>query len=206
MRLQIRISAKGKAMNGRIATHWLPALINLAAAMSFLTMVRQFGIRPNVVWVEQIPMALYVPWLAALPLFGAATAYLARRAGGRFVVCVTAGLFPAVILSGLGCIGLIVIGTGDQLDRSRWLYVSGNLPTWEVFPTLALLVGIASFLRMGARKIAAPNAEMDRIDEHIGREGISERKPTYSGSGPGRSPIPRSEIPRAVVTRSDAPR
>jgi hypothetical protein len=71
---------------------------------------------------------------------------------------------------------------------------------------LALLVGIASFLRMGARKIAAPNTEMDRIDEHIGREGISERKPTYSGSGPGCTPIPRSEIPRAVVTRSDAPR
>lgn len=193
-------------MNSRIATLWLPALINLAAAMSFLTMVRQFGIRPNVVWVGQIPMLLYVPWLAVLPLFGAATAYLARRAGGRFVVCVTAGLFPAVILCGLGCLGLIVIGTGDELDRSRWLYVSVNQATWEVFPHVLLLVGIASFLRMGARKIVAPNTGLDGIDWRIGREGIPETKPTYLGSGPGRTPIVRSGTPTAVVTRSDVPR
>lgn len=193
-------------MNSRIATLWLPALINLAAAMSFLTMVRQFGIRPNVVWMGQLPMLLYVPWLAVLPLFGAATAYLARRAGGRFVVCVTAGLFPAVILSGLSCIGLIVIGPGDELDRPRWLYLSVNLATWDLIPTVVLLAGIASFLRMGPRKILAPNTGLDRIEERIGREGRSESNPTYSGSGPGRTPVAKSGIPRAVVTRSDAPR
>lgn len=138
-------------MNNRIATLWVPGLINLTAAMSFLMLLRQLGLRPYVGWVGPMPMLLYVPWLMALPLFGGASAYSSRHAGARPFVCFTTGLFPAIVLFGLVCFGLLGMAIGDQLDRPHWLYITVSFVNWVVLPAVALMLGILSVVRMAKR-------------------------------------------------------
>jgi len=134
-------------MNNRTITMWVPALINLAASMSFLVVLQQLGLRPQMVWVAQMPMSFYVPWLIALPLFGGVSAYVSRRSGGTFLVSFLAGLFPAVVLSCLVCFALSELAIKRLLDRPCWLCVGVTVINWVVLPAVALLVGVLSFLR-----------------------------------------------------------
>ena len=132
-------------MNNRISTLWLPGLVSLTFAMGFLMALRTFGPKPHIVWIGRMPMLLYVPWLVVLPLAGAAGAHLSRRSGGNLPACIAAGLFPAVVLFGLVCLGLSDMAIANQLDRPQWLYITVGLLNWAILPGGALLLGAAPF-------------------------------------------------------------
>ena len=148
-------------MKNRISNLWLPGLVSLTSAMGLQMVLRRIGPHPHVVWVGRIPLLLYVPWLAVLPLFGATGAYLSRRAGGALWVCVAAGLFPAIVLFGLVCLGLAGMAFGDQLngDRPLWLYVTVSLVNWAILPGVALLLGTLPFLRAPKEQVLTRTAE-----------------------------------------------
>jgi hypothetical protein len=76
----------------------LPALITLFGASASLAAIQFLRLQPRFVWVEGGGMTFYWQWLATLPLFGAAGAYLSQRAEGGSVTRLLAGLSPAIIL------------------------------------------------------------------------------------------------------------
>lgn len=67
-------------MNHRTRSLWLPALITLFGASVSLAATQFIGLRPRLVWFAGRGMTFYWPWLASLPLFSAAGAWLSRRA------------------------------------------------------------------------------------------------------------------------------
>jgi hypothetical protein len=133
-------------LKGRVATLWWPGLVGLAAATGSWTVLRLVGTKPHILWIERMPLLLYVPWILLLPLAGAAAAYLCRRAGGGPMACVTAGLFPAGVLLVLVCLGLAGLAISHQLDRPEWLCIAVGLLNWTVLPACALLLGTSPFL------------------------------------------------------------
>jgi len=138
-------------MNRRTATFWFPAFCSLTAAMGSLMIIRQMGLRPSILWVRRMPVLLYVPWLALLPLAGTVGAFLSRRGEAGFSTRLTASLFPAMILSGLVCLGLAWMAIAGQLDRPQWLYIVVGVLNWAVLPSVALLLGAVPLLRSPKR-------------------------------------------------------
>jgi hypothetical protein len=118
---KIRHAKHKEEMNHRTKTLWLPALINLVAAMVLLMISTQIALQPRVLAEPVVTLrtsttstsysfAAYLPWLILLPFCGAAGAYLSRRAGGQPAVRLIAGLFPIVVLFGLVTV-LTLIGS-----------------------------------------------------------------------------------------------
>jgi hypothetical protein len=98
----------------------LPALITLFGASASLAAIQFLRLQPRFVWVEGGGMTFYWQWLATLPLFGAAGAYLSQRAEGGSVTRLLAGLSPAIIL--LICdVTEPALGAGDRrFPSSGW--------------------------------------------------------------------------------------
>ena len=70
-------------MNNRTKTLWLPALACLTGSMAWrLILQRSFPQSRTLLNHAGLPLTYQLLWLAALPLFGAASAHLSRRAGG----------------------------------------------------------------------------------------------------------------------------
>ncbi len=133
-------------MNGRIGKLWLPRLASLALATGSWTALHMARSQPHVLWIRHMPMLLYLPWIATLPLAGAAGAYICRRAGGRPRACFDAGLFPAAVWFGLVSLGFTAMAVGSQLDRPEWLCIAVGLLNWAVLPGSAVVVGTTPFL------------------------------------------------------------
>jgi hypothetical protein len=94
-------------------------------------------------------VVLYLPWLFALPLFGAAGAYSSRRVGGHNLACLGAALFPSVIMLCLFSLILPVALIVDQPFTSlRLVAYAVSILNWVVLPGLALLLGAMPFLRI----------------------------------------------------------
>jgi hypothetical protein len=88
-------------------------------------------------------VALYVPWLIVLPLFGAVGAYLSRCAGGDRLTRLAAGLFPGVAFFGLFCVlfaGSLIVGHASVVLIGVGLLVCA-------LHGVALLLGALPFLR-----------------------------------------------------------
>jgi hypothetical protein len=114
--------------------------------MGSLTALKTIGAQPKIIWIGQTPLLLYLSWPALLPLSGGFGAHLSRRAGGNSGVCVIAGLFPAIVLFCLICLGLAGMAMKDQLDHPHWLYIAVGLFNWAILPGIASLVGVAPFI------------------------------------------------------------
>jgi hypothetical protein len=150
-----RAKSEEERMNERTKSLWLPAMVNLFAAMGLLMLMQRMGVEPRLVWVDaaegKFAMVFYYPWLMVLPLFGAAGAYLARRAQGEVLTVLAAGLSPALTLIGLICLiapwGLLV----DGVSVFRLVLIGTGLLTWGMLPGAALLVGALPFLRKPLR-------------------------------------------------------
>jgi hypothetical protein len=128
-------------MNHRTKSFWLPALTTLLAASVTLMMCQFFGMQPRLVWVGNLGMTFYSPWLATLPIFGAVGAYLSRRAQGPPQTRLAAGLSPALVM-------LIVMGlllpwglAIDGLSFFRLVSFGLGLINWVAIPGIALLLG-----------------------------------------------------------------
>jgi hypothetical protein len=117
--------------------------------------IERMGIEPRLVWVDAIEgkfaMVFYLPWLMTLPLSGALGACLARRAQGETLMCLAAGLSPALTLIALISLiapwGLLV----DGVSVFQLVLTATGLLTWGVLPGVALLAGALPFVPKPAR-------------------------------------------------------
>jgi hypothetical protein len=96
---------------------------------------------------------VYIPWLLLLPLCGAAGAYLSHRAGGQRRVCLAAGLFPVIAVTGL--VGFLTLVGKFVYAKPQLLYFSVSVLLGIVFPGMALFLGAAPFAK--ARKLQETN-------------------------------------------------
>jgi hypothetical protein len=134
-------------MKKRVWQLWVPGFLTLILSMLFLTVLYRLGLRGRLVWSGPNAIFLYMPWLAALPFFGALGAYISSRAGGSRGTALFVSVFPALALTGafllMFPIGLAVQGvTGSQGDfRIVATVLLKDGIGWIVVPGVALLVG-----------------------------------------------------------------
>ena len=133
-------------MNHRTRTLWIPAMITLLAASVSLMILQKTGFRPNLIWKGPIAVLFYLPWLASLPLAGAAGAYLAQRAHApisrRLLVAASPALLLLVVMSIVLPLDMIV----DGFWWFRLVYFAVAVVNWVVVPGAVLLLGAAPFL------------------------------------------------------------
>jgi hypothetical protein len=141
------ISAKqeGTIMD-RVRQIWVPSLVTLLASFGSMAVLIGAGVQPIVSHPgEPRGIILYLPWLLALPLIGAAGAYLSRRAQGSGWRVYLAGAFPALaILTAV----LLILPFRLAIDP----YVVHDFETralasvilsWTILPGISLCTGVA---------------------------------------------------------------
>jgi hypothetical protein len=145
-----RAKSEEVRMNSRTKSLWLPALVTLLGASTCLALLEYLGARPHLVWVGNVALTLYWAWLATLPVFGAMGAYLSRRAQSSTWARLAAGVAPALVM--LIVMGLILPwGLAiDGIHFFRLVSFGLGLTNWVVIPAVALLAGVAPFLRQAA--------------------------------------------------------
>ncbi|MGB9232949.1 MAG: hypothetical protein WCC04_00920 [Terriglobales bacterium] len=132
-------------MNNRTKTLWVPGLISLTGSMACrLVLQRSIGPSQTLLNHAGLPLIYQLLWLAALPLFGAASAHLSRRAGGDRSTAVTAALFPAIVMVPLW------IGLATRMSHPsprQWFGLFCGVMNWIVTPAVALFLGALPFLK-----------------------------------------------------------
>jgi hypothetical protein len=134
-------------MNHRTKSLWLPALITLLGASVSLAATQFMGLQPQQVWVGNMGMSFYWPWLGSLPIFGAVGAYMSRRAAGQTSMRLAAGLAPALVML---VVMFLILPWGFFLDGFhffRLVHFGLGLINWVGIPAAALLLGALPFLR-----------------------------------------------------------
>ncbi len=146
---EISRAKEEKTMNNRTRSLWLPAMANLIAAPGLLMVFQKLAVQPRVLWIGDMAMVLYLPWLITLPIFGAFGAFLAKRAHARFVHRLIVGLSPALAVLGAFALVLPVSLVVDRqaLRHFPFGYFALTICNWVVLPALALLLGTLPFLR-----------------------------------------------------------
>jgi len=134
-------------VNYRTKSLWLPTLITLLGASVSLAVTQFMGLQPQQVWVDKMGMTFYWLWLASLPIFGAAGAYMSRRAAGQIPIRLAAGLSPELVM----LVGMfLILPWGLFLDGFHFLrlvHFGLGLINWVGIPAAALLLGTLPFLR-----------------------------------------------------------
>jgi hypothetical protein len=158
---EIRRATEEDPMNARTKHLWLPGMVMLFFSSVLLMFITRFGPLPVFVWIDpRVPLLLYVPWLVALPVFGAAGAYWSRRAGGQIHARIAAGVFPVLMLAAafgmILPIALIFEGHGWRMFQLKALVIF--LLGWVLIPGAALLLGALPFLRNRANE-TSPSRE-----------------------------------------------
>jgi len=142
-----RAKSKEDSMNDRTRNLWLPGMVSLLGASVLLMTMQRVGLRPRLVWMGNVAMLFYWPWLAGLPVFGALGAYLARRADAPIWARLAAGLSPALVLLGTM---LLILPWGlaiDGFSLLRLAYFGLAVANWVILPGAALLLGAIPFLQ-----------------------------------------------------------
>jgi hypothetical protein len=136
-------------MNERTRSLWIPAMINVIAAPGLLMILQKLAVQPRVLWIGDMAMVLYLPWLVTLPIFGAFGAFLAKRAQARFVDRLIVGLSPALAVLGAFALVLPVslVVDSHRLRDFPFACFALTIFNWVVLPALALLIGTLPFLR-----------------------------------------------------------
>lgn len=141
-------------LNQRTKSLWLPALTTFFGASVWLMICEFLNMQPRVVWIARIGMWLYWPWLASLPVFGAAGAFLSQRAHGTAAARLTACLSPALIML---TVMVLILPWGLAIDGKDFFRVVAfgvGLINWVAIPGVALLLGAAPFVRGQIRQSA----------------------------------------------------
>ncbi len=149
LRRRIQRSREG-IMNTRTRQILLPGMMSLVLSVVWQTMVSTSGIyHPTVILLGPHALVLYLPWLLALPLIGAASALWSRTEGGSPRRRLFAASAPAALI---GALLLATFLLGFVVDRhlDTWLRF-GSLGVWllgwVIIPGTALLLGAAPFLK-----------------------------------------------------------
>ena len=132
-------------INGRTKTFWLPALVSLVGSMLWrLILQRSFPQSQPLLNHAGLPLAYQLLWLAVLPLVGALSVYLSRRAGGDQVTGLTAALFPAMLMIPLW---MVLATRMSHPSPRQWFGLLCGVLNWIVAPGIALSVGALPLLR-----------------------------------------------------------
>lgn len=141
--------AEEHPMNNRTRSLWIPAMANLIAAPGLLMILQKLAVQPRVLWIGDMAMVLYLPWLITLPIFGAFGAFLAKRTQAHMMNRLIVGLSPALAI--LGSFALL-LPVSLVVDRHRLqdfplAYFALTIVNWVVLPAFALFIGTVPFLR-----------------------------------------------------------
>lgn len=131
-------------MNNRTKQFWLPALVTSLIGTGLLGFVEgAIGMRPIIVRVaSEGSVAIYLPWLLTLPVFGFVGAYWSRRAGGAMRARIIAGIFLSLIYFAVPFMFLpIALVVDHRASTIGVLGLAWVLLNWAVVPCLALLLG-----------------------------------------------------------------
>ncbi len=141
-------------MNNRVRSFWIPSLVTFGATSILLMSIQRLGIEPRVFWYHGLANQVYLPWLIALPLCGAAGVYLSRRAGGPLRASLMSGLFPAIVMLVLLCLVLLVSVFVEQRHFTIWFLTAFLITVcnWVLVPALALSIGAAPASSLGLHK------------------------------------------------------
>lgn len=126
-------------MNNRTRTLWLPALASLTGSMAWrLILQRSFPPSQPLLNHAGLPLSYQLLWLAALPLFGALSAYLSHRAGGDRLTGLTAALSPSIVMIPLW---IALAARMSHPSPGQWFGLLCGVLNWIVSPGIALSLG-----------------------------------------------------------------
>jgi len=132
-------------INSRTKTLWLPALASLTGSMLWrLILQRSYPQSHPLLNHAGLPLAYQLLWLAVLPLVGALSGYLSRRAGGDQLTGLVAALSPSIIMIPLW---LALATKMSHPSPRQWFGLLCGVLNWIVTPGIALLVGAWPLLR-----------------------------------------------------------
>lgn len=144
----MRAETEEASMNYRTKSVWLPGLLTLTLSMGLFWFLDRAGLHPRIVWMNNPPLLCSLPWLLALPAFGAGGAYGSRRGGGGNTEQLLAAVFPAAAMAILFLavlpVALVVDSHVPLVDIFSGL-ASGMLG-WVVIPGVALVAGALAIL------------------------------------------------------------
>lgn len=126
-------------MKNRVNALWLPCIVSLTGSMG-LRFILQQTVRTSQRLLNHagIPLLQQLLWLAVLPVFGAASAYLSCRAGGDRSTAMIAAAFPSIVMV------VLWSALATQMKNpspSQWFGLLFGVLHWIVEPGIALLVG-----------------------------------------------------------------
>jgi len=132
-------------MNHRTRTLWLPSLLSLTASMVWMLILQRALPQPEMRLNHAgLPLLYQLLWLATLPLFGAASAFLSRRAGGDRTVALSAALSPSILMIPLW---LALATRMNHPSPRQWFNLLCGVLNWIVTPGAALFIGALPFLK-----------------------------------------------------------
>jgi hypothetical protein len=131
-------------MTSHAKTFWMPALASLTGSMAWRAILqRSFPQSEPLLNHAGLPLTYQFFWLAALPLFGAASAHLSRRSGGNRSTAGTAALFPSIVMTALWMALAIRM---SHPSAHQWFGLFCGVMNWIVTPGIALSAGAWSVL------------------------------------------------------------
>lgn len=137
----------GNFMQKRIQQLWIPGFLTLTLSIMFLITLQKQGFQPRIVsWSGPGTILFYMPWLVALPFFGALGAYLSSRAGGSRGTVLFASVFPVLALT---LAFLLMFPIGLILER-----IIGRKVDFSIVATVILRDGIGWIFVPGAALLA----------------------------------------------------
>jgi len=151
---------KEEIMNYRTQTLWLPGLICMALSAGWMFLLQRTLAPGQGPWQHAgLPLALYLLWLATLPVFGAISACLSKRQGGEQLSRIAASLFLPLVMSGFWIAVTIYVAIRVDGRPVQWANIFLTALNWVVLPGLALLFGALPFL--GVRRSIAGKEVMN---------------------------------------------
>jgi hypothetical protein len=129
----------------RTKTLWLPALMSLTGSMLWrFVLQRSFPASQPLLNHAGLPLAYQLLWLAALPLVGASSVHLSRRAGGDKLTALMAALSPSIVMIPLW---LALATKMSHPSPRQWFGLLCGVLNWIVTPGIALSLGAWLLLR-----------------------------------------------------------
>jgi hypothetical protein len=150
LRRRVNSAKREGTMTDRVRQIWIPSLVTLLASFMGMAVVLRAGIQP----IQPRGVILYLPWLLALPLIGAAGGYLSRRAqAGRWRVYL-AGAFPALAIAAIFLVTFPFAFFVDSrvVPGFKFSALAAMTVSWVILPGIALCMGVAL---EGVRKTTA---------------------------------------------------
>jgi len=134
-------------MQKRLRQLWIPGFLSLILCLLFQAALQRMGLPPRIVWSGPSAPILYMPWLAALPFFGALAAYVSSRAGGSRATVLFVSVFPVLALTfaflfmfPFSMTIQLIAGRPVDFSRVATVLLKDGIG-WILVPGVALLAG-----------------------------------------------------------------